>query len=765
MGSDPDLSPEPVSRRDGWAVALPPVVILLACVILFTPWFFGGRNLAPFDIVNEMMLPWRGESTLPKVHNHYVTDAVTQYIPYRMFADRSFREDGFVGWNPNLFGGTAQYANTMGLYFDWTIQLHRFIEFWTAWNLGIFLQLLIAGLGMWCFLHWQKVPPPLALAGGLAYLANTQFTVWVYHRWALGAMCWLPWILLAVVAWEKLRSRRWFGLSAIALALGFLGGNLQYAAMLVVAVGCVWAGSAWDARRDDLFRDQGQRFLGFLLIGMLGAGLGAWMFDATIRSYLENSAAGHERASFGYPDGSLQPLLQSVSLLFYVLPSLAGSPQTLDLFKILRSDAFNCAFFGTIPALLAVTALFVGRIPSSARLLILAGLLLPLSPLVGIFYHRINILWVAGGIWAGALLIRDATSQFLHVWVRWTGRGGAVAIGAWILASVLLIAFRQPLSDRLTHAVLGMAKRSQFGLFDEWLARRAAGLLDYLLIWNPEQLLILFGAVLSWMALRSWAQGAPILRWMLPLGILLQLSVLWFQWTTWTPETNPYVRPALVGELREAAGQGRIHQVQPGGKLPSALLFNNVLDPVDLRITGGYDSMHPNGMNKAYPDPAEMPGATVLLQLAGHSAPAGWKFLLSSEGWEIWTNPAAVQALSWPQGSPLPVERLSSNRMTMDVPPGAHRIQIHENFHPGWEAMAENWVPVKVSRASDGSISLEIPEAVHGQVKLQFSARPPAVISWLTGIAALVVASALLLSVLPGKRCGPQIRTGMHLLL
>jgi hypothetical protein len=367
----------------------------LAALLLlaFSPWLLGGKVCAPSDILTEMMLPWRGETTVPAVHNHYVTDAVTQYIPYRIFAERSFCEDGYIGWNPNVLGGAAQYGNTMGLYFDWTMQLHRWLPFWTAWNLGLLLQFAVAGWGMLMFLRAIGCVPAIALLGAAAFLANSQFVVWIYHRWALSSFCWFPWIALGLWHWSRQKSLRWLAASAIFLALGFAGGSLQHAAILVVGVIAMWLGTALDRLRSSTCLQSQLRLLGgFACAGLLAMALSGWMWQATVASYFENSAAGHERASFGYAGGLLQPALHLASYPLNLFASLAGSPQNLDLFKLFKSDVFNAAFVGTLPALLAVSAIFSTRVPTAPKFLIAAGLILPLTPLVGIFYHRINIL-------------------------------------------------------------------------------------------------------------------------------------------------------------------------------------------------------------------------------------------------------------------------------------------------------------------------------------------------------------------------------------
>ena len=128
----------------------------------------------------------------------------------------------------------------MGLFDDWTMQLHRWLPFWMAWHLGLAGQFLIAGCGMFVFLRHRGISAPAAWAGAIAYMGNAQFVIWIYHRWALSSFCWAPWILWAI--YRGLNTKRVTVAPAVFLALAFCGGTLQHAAFTTLAYGLTAAG-------------------------------------------------------------------------------------------------------------------------------------------------------------------------------------------------------------------------------------------------------------------------------------------------------------------------------------------------------------------------------------------------------------------------------------------------------------------------------------------------------------------------------------------
>src|SRR5688572_29713702 len=136
--------------------------IVLLALAAFSPWWAGDRLLAPLDILHETFAPWNDGDVQVDVHNTFTSDAVTQYLGYRAFAARSFALDGRIGWSDLTHGGRPEYANTMAAYGDWSMQLHRVLEFWTAWHVGLLLQLIIAASGMYVLLRAQRIVPHIA---------------------------------------------------------------------------------------------------------------------------------------------------------------------------------------------------------------------------------------------------------------------------------------------------------------------------------------------------------------------------------------------------------------------------------------------------------------------------------------------------------------------------------------------------------------------------------------------------------------------------
>jgi hypothetical protein len=732
-----------------------PLLVCLAVVLLwFSPWWIGGRNLAPLDLLNEMMQPWRGASDTGSAKNHIVSDAVDQYLVYRMVAAESYAKEGWLGWSRLTYGGTAQYANTMALYYDWTMQLHRWFDFWTAWHLGLMAQVFLAAAGMLFFLRSRGIGPLWAGCGALAYAANSQFVTWIYHRWALSSFCWVPWILWAIDRYRG--GKKGIGwMVPLFVAMAFLGGTLQHAALVVLAVAAMWAEEAIH-----LMADRGEpkhssfvrqlRLLGrYSAWGIVGMGLAAMMFLPCADAFLTSNRLGLHTgmtvntAQSIYPQGPLQPLFNLAAYPLQFFPSIVGRCESLDLLKAFKSELFYVAYFGSLPVLIAFCALFRKPTPWAARLLIGAGLILPLTPLVRFLYQRLYLLWIVGGILAFAHFMESASRESRLKVFKIVG--GCVALGAlcWTSLSALLYLKPAPL-EILREKLVAQAQGSSFGFFDAWISRRVNHFVGDLFIWSPQQLLPLIFLATALLGFRLSASFSGEKRragqWILAISVVIEVSLFASRWIVFTdPKDSPLypVTPEVRVLQQQVGPQGRVTTlIHPSAHMARTPFVPNTLSAYGIAIIGGYDSIIPHGMtlpNESAGDARKLGrmGVSHLVTWPGNpEVPADWKWVWSSTSMELYENPYRVPIYSafrsekdldgLVDGSiakPYPLTELGGleNTRSFRVPAGMTRVRVAENQASGWEYRRRDlhldWQPVACGR--DQSMILTLPPSSH----------------------------------------------------
>ena len=670
---------------------------LVVVVAWFAPWWLGGKCLAPLDLLNGMMSPWRQGSETAYAKNHIVSDGVDQYLVYRLIAEKNYREEGWVGWSSLTYGGTAQYANTMALYYDWTMQLHRWCGFWTAWHLGLMGQVLLAASGMWLFLRGRAIGEVWACCGALAYAANSQFVTWIYHRWALGAFCWVPWVLWAIDGHRRGHRLCW-ALVPVFLALAFLGGTLQHAALVVVAVAAMWAeeavqlavagtasgknSSAGDTSPPQYPTSEDEtcalassttfniqhstfniatqwRLLGrYAAWGLLGVGLAAMMFLPCADAFVTSTRLGihmgmHGNAGNGiYPQGWLQPLFNLAAYPLQFFPSVLGRCDSMDVLKLFKSELFYVAYFGSLPVVVAFLAPWRKDSPLLARILIGLGLLLPLTPLVRVLYQRLLLLFILGGILAFAHFMESAARETRLKFCRIAGVLVGLGVIGWTALSALLVV-RPGLLDRLRAGILSQSEGSSFGFFHEWMAARSDRFIHDLSIWSPQQLLPLLLLGMALVGLRATASLDAGWRrrgaWLVAMAVIAEVSLFGSRWVVWT---DPVQAPLFAATPESAALQ---EQVGHGGRVttlihPSAHMactpfIPNTLAPYGIATICGYDSIVPNGMvlpNESAGDAGKLGrlGVSHLITWPGNPdvSPA-WKAIWHSPSMALYENP------------------------------------------------------------------------------------------------------------------------------
>lgn len=754
--SESDATPQARRREGRWTLLC---ACVCAAVILgwFSPWWAAGRVLAPLDVMHEMLEPWRAGDDKVEVKNHFVVDAIHNYLVYRLQAEEAYRTEGAVGWSSRTYGGTPQYANTMALYFDWTMQLHRCFDFWTAWHLGLLAQVLLAAWGMLLFLRGRGIGPLWAGCGALAYAANSQFVTWLVHRWALGSFCWVPWILWAADLHRGGKQRLGGVLVPVFLALAFLGGSLQHCAHVALVVVALWGEQAWRTGRSWC----GQ--LGVLARhagwGLLSTGLAAMMLVPCVAAYLESSRLGlHATAHMGlYPHGPLQPLLNLLAYPLQVLPSVLGRPGTMDAMKVLGSNLFFVASFGSLAVLVGYVAIFRKETPPLARLLIVIGLLLPLTPLVKYLYQRMLTVWIAGGVFAFADFMQHASPETRKRLAKVAGRIAALGGIAWLVASVGLTLKRDLVGERLRAKFLDGSGGGAFGHFGDWVRGRLDGFVTESLLWHPQQALPLALLAASLIGL-AWTAATSEGRrragaWLVAGALLLELTLFAGRWITWSDPAKYPLFPETpeVAALREQVGRdGRVKTlIGPGATHMAETPFvPNTLAPYSIATIGGFDSIATAGMMSPV-DPstdARELGRLGISHLIG--APAyppegpGWTKTWESRSMALYANALAVPryiGFAEQTGADAFLRRedgaewialketsgLESSRR-IELPAGIRSVRIAENHADGWQFRLPGSAAWQaVSRAPDASMRLDLPAATESPTTLELRFHPP----------------------------------------
>lgn len=778
--------------------ALAGLIITSVIAAWFSPWWAGGKVLAPLDLLNGAMSPWHQNQGAHPAKNHFVSDAVDQYLVYRMIAAEQYRKEGWIGWSSLTYGGTAQYANTMALYSDWTMQLHRWFDFWTAWHLGLMGQVWIAAVGMWWWLRGRRTGEIWAICGALLFAFNSQFITWIYHRWTLGSFCWVPWILACIDRHES-GSRYLRFAVPLFIGLSFLGGTLQHAALVTLVIGARWLEQAWSDHRSACERTKAPgttkfprqcantiraalspRLSGrYIAWGGTGFGLSAFMWLPCISAFLESERVGlhiglHGHSPGIYPGGALQPVLNLAAYLLQWFPSLLGRCDSLDVLKLFRSELFYVAYFGSLPVLIAFSAAFLRKTAALPRVLIWFGLMLPLTPLVRLLYQRLLVLFILGGILAFAQFMHRADERSRLILARIVMWLTAWMTGSWLLFDFALLANPGWL-DALRARAAAASAGGSFGYFQPWFEQRVNRFIDGLFLWNPDQLAPLSLLVLGIIGLRMTASpAASRLRagqWMLAAACVAE--VLWFAdgWVVWT---NPLRQPLFAETpetkaLREKVGHiGRTTTlIHPGAHMALTPFIPNTLAAYGIASIHGYDSIVPDGMLRPFEsaDDAERLGrlaVTHLITWSGNRAvPGPWVKVWESSAMTLYQNPIALPRYMgfadqttldlFHRGEETPYVKLVEksgleNSRLIEVPTNITRIRIAENHSAGWQYRLvgdPSWN--EVSRGPDACMEVSLKSSSE-PLKLELRYHPPLRILgfWISGLSlfSLLVASA-----------------------
>jgi hypothetical protein len=270
-------------------------------------------------------------------------------------------------------------------------------------------------------------------------------------------------------------------------------------------------------------------------------------------------------------------------------------------------------------------------------------------------------------------------------------------------------------------------------------------MIDYVKVWNKFQLTALVGTLLSIIGLIFLRSRYIVMCFLVAIGVMVQATVIWIQWVTWSKDYNPYAAHPMVSLLKQEVRDGRLAQSVYG--LATTMFMPNTLYPNGVAIAGGYDSIHPLGMKKSGNEVWSFPGVTHFLHPVAVSTPAGWSSVWRLNGWELSRNPnpvigfAEVGSISRNMLS-ITVNKLSLNVREVVVPIGVKYIEIQENWHRGWKWKYKEGTKWNYTRCADNNaigIPLETPTSSARIIILRFFPSPLPWILAITSICGFVI--------------------------
>ncbi|MEY2486799.1 MAG: hypothetical protein QOH39_2447 [Verrucomicrobiota bacterium] len=287
-------------------------------LILYGASFVGTKILLPLDIltVPGNYIPLQPGQNAQQPHNEYMSDAVFEDEPARLFRHNELRAGRLPLWNPYQYAGTPNisFLSPFAL-FGALIRSPRILP-WVSLAVA-----LVSGFGAYTFARRVlEVGLWPAAIGAWCYPLTGFFVFWQSYSLAYPA-AWLPWMLWAVHV-TLTRSNRW-ALPALALvtALTILSGHLDIAALVLIAGGLF---AIWDFSFLFHGRIFDKQSIGRFATVIAGWALGFMLGSPELLPALEYTKTGSRLSARGGGQEE-RPPVGLVSLPQFVLPHIYGT--------------------------------------------------------------------------------------------------------------------------------------------------------------------------------------------------------------------------------------------------------------------------------------------------------------------------------------------------------------------------------------------------------------------------------------------------------
>ncbi|MBO0730577.1 MAG: YfhO family protein [Acidimicrobiaceae bacterium] len=314
-------------------------------MILWGGVLVGKRVMAGGDILYGFP-PWSGALGHHSIHNRWVYDGVTQFLPWLAFTRRSLAAGHLPLWDPYALFGAPLLANGQAAPFSPFTVFAVAIGGTLGMSLAMLAKLWVAGTGTFVYLRRLGVGGMGRVLGGLAFATSSFMIVWLYGQNSSVAAL-LPWAFAALEWYIQAPRARRLAVLALIIGLQFLAG--QPDASLYLCLGVALYGTVRCARSRHRAALPGLVIGG--LVGVLVASVQLVPFAALLRESGTVGVRAAEHLGIGH--------LPFSDLDSWLVPNLLGNPAIDGAQARLPNYTDATGFAGVTALALAVPGLVV----------------------------------------------------------------------------------------------------------------------------------------------------------------------------------------------------------------------------------------------------------------------------------------------------------------------------------------------------------------------------------------------------------------------
>jgi Bacterial membrane protein YfhO len=210
----------------------PFVFILIISFIFFYKVISNGYVPLPADALVGAHVPWTEMKweeypTGIPIKNLEITDAFSQFYPWRQLVGDHWRNAKIPLWNHYMFSGAPFLASLHSSSLYPLNILYVLFDDITSWTLLVYLQILLSGIFMFLFLREFALKIAPALFGAIVFSYSGYMISWLEFATGGHAGLWLPFLLWCSLKYTKHRSPLALILIPLAFFCVYTAGDFQ----------------------------------------------------------------------------------------------------------------------------------------------------------------------------------------------------------------------------------------------------------------------------------------------------------------------------------------------------------------------------------------------------------------------------------------------------------------------------------------------------------------------------------------------------------